>query len=309
MAIIFYFPFAMRPYYITTSLLQTMLKSNSKIGGIGGLAYTEYELKKISINNLNAPDIVIPEPEEFSAPRPFLYSIYKIQKGDIISRLAENFGLDQGTLISINSIKNSRAIVPNQLLKIPNQDGIIYSLKKDETLEQIAKKYNISTESIITANELFDNHVNAGTKLFIPGAKLDYAQLQEVNGSLFLWPVRGRITSGYGYRISPINGARTFHTGIDVSAPLGTPIRAAMSGHVITAGYSEVFGNYVVITHHSNYRTLYGHMNSITAKSGIYVKAGDIIGYVGSTGQSTGSHLHFTVYKNGRTINPRLFMN
>jgi murein DD-endopeptidase MepM/ murein hydrolase activator NlpD len=81
-----------------------------------------------------------------------------------------------------------------------------------------------------------------------------------------------------------------------------------MSGRVTTAGWSDAFGNYVVITHHAGYRTLYGHMSVIRVKSGAYVGAGDRLGDVGSTGQSTGPHLHFTVYKNGVTVSPLSLM-
>lgn len=82
-----------------------------------------------------------------------------------------------------------------------------------------------------------------------------------------------------------------------------------MAGRVISTGYNNIFGNFVVISHHANYRTLYGHMNVITTRSGTYVRAGEKIGEVGNTGQSTGSHLHFQVYKNGVTVNPIVLMS
>jgi murein DD-endopeptidase MepM/ murein hydrolase activator NlpD len=96
-----------------------------------------------------------------------------------------------------------------------------------------------------------------------------------------------------------------FHTGLDIRGSTGTPVRAAMSGRVSQTGYDAVFGNYVVISHHSGYRTLYGHMSVIRTRNGAYVGTGERIGDVGSTGLSTGPHLHFMVYKNGVTVNPR----
>jgi murein DD-endopeptidase MepM/ murein hydrolase activator NlpD len=162
---------------------------------------------------------------------------------------------------------------------------------------------------IVTANELFREKVNSGANIFIPNARMDSTKLQEINGDLFIWPVRGRITSRYGYRRSPITGARSFHSGLDISANIGVPIKAAMSGRVISTGYNDIFGYFVVISHHSNYRTLYGHMNRIRTENGAYVRTGQIIGDVGNTGQSTGAHLHFQVYKGGLTINPLLLMN
>jgi murein DD-endopeptidase MepM/ murein hydrolase activator NlpD len=278
--------------------------------GIGGMAYTEFELAEMHLAGyLSESDIVIPEPEEFSAPQTLLYSSYKIQGGDMIGFIAENFGLSQGTLISVNAIRNTRQIYPNEVLKIPNQDGIMHRTAANDTIGALAEKYEVEPTAIITANELFSQKINTDTDIFIPGAKLDSTKLQEINGDLFTWPIRGRITSRYGYRISPISGGRTFHTGIDISGNTGTPIKAAISGRVITAGWSDVFGNYVVISHHSNYRTLYGHMSAFKTKGGAYVKTGETIGYVGNTGQSIGSHLHFTVYKNGKTVNPLILMN
>jgi murein DD-endopeptidase MepM/ murein hydrolase activator NlpD len=248
------------------------------------------------------------EPEVFSKPQMLLYGSYTVQKGDIIGDLAEKFGLNQDTLISCNGIKNSRLIQIGQVLKIPNQDGILYTVKKGDTLSVLAENFKSGTEAIQTANELFSETVHPGTVLFIPGARLDWVNLQEINGDLFIWPAPGYITSPYGFRKSPFTGTRQFHSGLDIGSPAGTPIRAAMSGRVSAVGRDDVFGNYVVVSHHSGYRTLYAHMSVIRVKSGAYVGTGERIGDVGSTGLSTGPHLHFTVYKNGVTVNPRTLM-
>jgi murein DD-endopeptidase MepM/ murein hydrolase activator NlpD len=225
----------------------------------------------------------------------------------MIGGLAENFGLNQDTIISINNIKNTRLVQIGQVLRIPNQDGIMYTVKEDDTLDAIAAKYKSNALDIQIANELFSNEALPGTALFIPGAQLDWTERQEINGDLFLWPVSGYITSPYGYRVYPFDddGGRQFHSGLDIGASYGTPVRAAMSGRVSSAGWDDVLGNHVVISHHAGYRTLYGHMSVIRVKTGAYVGTGERIGDVGSTGRSTGPHVHFTVYKNGVTVNPR----
>jgi murein DD-endopeptidase MepM/ murein hydrolase activator NlpD len=248
------------------------------------------------------------ELESFSKPRMLFYSSYTVQKGDIIGILAAEFGLTQDTLISVNGIKNTRLIQIGQVLRIPNQDGILHTVKNGETPISIAEKYNSDPGAIKTANELFSDNIHSETVLFVPGARLDSINLREINGDLFIWPASGYISSPYGYRASPFTGVRQFHSGLDISAAMGSPIRAAMSGRVSAAGFDNIFGNYVVISHHSGYRTLYGHMSVIRVKSGAYVGTGDRIGDVGSTGLSTGPHLHFTVYKNGITVNPRTLM-
>jgi murein DD-endopeptidase MepM/ murein hydrolase activator NlpD len=245
------------------------------------------------------------EPEAYSKPQMLLSFSYKIRQGDTIGALAQTYGLNPDTLLSLNNIKNSRLIQIDQMIRVPNQDGILYTVRQGDTLASIAGKYEVEADSIFTANELFSEKINVGTGLFIPGARLSRTDLQEINGDLFIWPVRGYITSPYGYRPSPFTRERQFHTGLDIGAPQGTPIRAGMAGRVSSVGYDGVSGNYVVITHHSGYRTLYAHLSVVRTKTGAYVRASEIIGDVGSTGLSTGPHLHFTVYKNGVTVNPR----
>jgi murein DD-endopeptidase MepM/ murein hydrolase activator NlpD len=275
--------------------------------GVGGGGYLEKAAPEEQTEAVWGIELGMLEPEAFSKPRTLLYNAYTVSKGDMIGGLAESFGLNQDTLISINNIKNSRLLQIGQVLRIPNQDGIMYTVKKDDTLETIAAKYKSDVLDIQIANELFTNAAMPGTSLFIPGARLDWMERQEINGDLFMWPVSGYITSPYGYRIYPFDddGGRQFHSGIDIGAPMGTPIRASMSGRVSSAGWNDVLGNHVVITHHAGYRTLYGHMSVIRVKSGAYVGTGERIGDVGSTGRSTGPHVHFTVYKNGVTVNPR----
>jgi murein DD-endopeptidase MepM/ murein hydrolase activator NlpD len=250
------------------------------------------------------------EPEVYSSAQPVLYTGYKLKKGDMIGTLAQEFGLNQDTLISVNGIKNTRSIREGIVLKIPNQDGIAYTIKASDMLSGIAEKYGVDGDDILTANEYFSALLREGDTIFIPGVKLDPAALQEINGDLFIWPTVNRyVTSAYGWRRSPITQTRLFHTGIDIRGSIGAPVYAAMAGRVSYTGYNSVYGNHIVITHHSGYRTLYGHLNVIRVKSGAYVSTGQRIGDVGNTGASTGPHLHFTVYKNGVTVNPRVLTN
>jgi murein DD-endopeptidase MepM/ murein hydrolase activator NlpD len=117
-------------------------------------------------------------------------------------------------------------------------------------------------------------------------------------------PVQGRLTSGFGERFHPILGYERFHAGLDLAAAAGTPIVAAADGKVMSAGWTGGYGQAVEIAHAGGIETKYGHMSRIAAYAGEVVHRGDIIGYVGSTGLSTGPHLHFEVMKNGRPVNP-----
>jgi len=119
-----------------------------------------------------------------------------------------------------------------------------------------------------------------------------------------LWPVSGRISSGYGERKDPFTNRKSFHEGIDIAADYGQEIKAAGSGKVIFAGWDNLYGRTVIIDHGYGIKTLYGHTSKIAVNVNQEVKKGDLIAYVGSSGRSTGAHLHFEVHLNGTPVNP-----
>ena len=242
-----------------------------------------------------------------SFTRPVTYQNYKVRSGDTISGIASKFGLRNiSTLISVNDIGNVRQLEAGQKLKIPSIDGVIYTVKNGDSLNAIVSKYGVSLETLVDVNELSSEVLQKGQQLFIPGVGLDKQTLQNAMGDMFKMPISAKFrwSSPYGSRIDPIAGVKSFHTGVDMACPTGTPIYASMSGKVITAGINRVYGNYVIIDHGNGYQTLYAHMSKIIATKGQWVSQGTRIGLVGSTGYSTGPHLHFTVYKNGKLINP-----
>ncbi|MCF6094552.1 M23 family metallopeptidase [Microaerobacter geothermalis] len=133
-------------------------------------------------------------------------------------------------------------------------------------------------------------------------------------GGKLLWPAPGttRITSGFGYRVDPFTGKPAGHNGLDIGAnppgTYGSPIVAAESGVVITAAYLRGYGNTVIINHGGGIWTLYGHNQKLLVKEGQEVKRGDTIALMGSTGRSTGPHVHFTVYKNQVPVDPMPYL-
>ena len=117
------------------------------------------------------------------------------------------------------------------------------------------------------------------------------------------------LPSPYGYRTHPITGNYTMHNGVDLAIGAGTPIYATKSGYVTTATYNYAYGYYVTINHMDGFSSLYGHMTNYIVSEGDYVERGQTIGYVGTTGYSTGNHLHFTIYYNGGTVNPMSYIS
>ena len=123
-----------------------------------------------------------------------------------------------------------------------------------------------------------------------------------------IWPARGWVTSGYGYRISPFTGLRQFHQGIDIANRFGTPVVAPADGVVVKVGMDYSFGKHIVISHGYGITTRYGHLAKLLVKKGQKVKRGQIIGRMGNTGKSTGPHLHYEVVVNGRPKNPMMYI-
>lgn len=123
-----------------------------------------------------------------------------------------------------------------------------------------------------------------------------------------IWPVAGFVTSSFGYRHSPFGWGTSFHDGIDIAAEYGTPVVATGDGVVVTSGWDSILGRMVEIDHGYGYRTTYGHNSRLAVRVGQRVHKGQVIAYVGSTGRSTGPHVHYRVYVNGRLVNPRDYL-
>jgi len=119
-----------------------------------------------------------------------------------------------------------------------------------------------------------------------------------------IWPVRGWVSSGFGHRISPFTGRDTMHSGVDITAPLRTPVLAPAAGTIHFAGIEAGLGNTVTLSHGYGMKTVYGHMDKIKVMTGQTVRRGDVIGWVGSTGLSTGPHLHYEVEIKGAYVDP-----
>lgn len=240
-----------------------------------------------------------------------IITTYNIQKGESLLDIAKREGLHIDTLLSANQINNANSISTGQTIKIPNQEGVYHKIENGQTISQIAKAYKIDTSKILKFNDISDpEKIRQGEKIFIPGAKILQTNRKYLLGNLkiekgFIKPISmGWFSSNFGYRKDPFNGDVAYHSGIDIAAYYGTPIRASKSGKIIFSGWGKGYGNLIIIRHDNRYKTYYGHMSKRIVEDGQWVNQGQIIGLVGDTGRSLGSHLHFEIRDYGRPINP-----
>jgi murein DD-endopeptidase MepM/ murein hydrolase activator NlpD len=258
--------------------------------------------------------------------KPLLLTQYTVKQGDSLWSIASKFDLDLDTIIGSNKISNINYLRLGTVLRIPNQDGIFVTVGKNDTVAKLADKHGSYTQAVLAANLLSEDSVlQAGTEIFLPGAKAAAvtASAPKVrsranvsakvvhsysSSRMFRWPVMGKISSVFGWRRSPFGRRRVFHSGLDIRAPRGTGIVAAGDGKVVHSGWMGGYGKTIVISHPGGLSTLYGHCSSLLVSNGATVKAGQLIARVGSTGRSTGNHLHFEVRRNGTTMNPLKFL-
>jgi murein DD-endopeptidase MepM/ murein hydrolase activator NlpD len=240
----------------------------------------------------------------------FEWRSYRVRRGDTVDKIAANNALSRDAVIAANNFANVRRdLREGQVIRIPNMDGIPYEVRRGDTLLKISSAQGIPLEAILDANDIQSDAISPGTVLFLPGARMRSEDLRMALGELFIYPIRGRLSSPFGWRNDPISGERRYHAAVDLAANTGTVIKAAMDGRVSTVGASPIYGKYIILTHGGGYQTMYAHMNVTSVRQGAYVNQGAKIGEVGSTGYSTGPHLHFAVYKNGRAVNPLEILN
>jgi murein DD-endopeptidase MepM/ murein hydrolase activator NlpD len=230
-------------------------------------------------------------------------SIYVVRPGDTLSEIADMFDVSVNTIIWANDLSGVKDVHPGDTLVILPISGVERTIVKGDTLKSLAKKYGADATEIAQFNGLDSSAPLAvGSKIIIPGGEI--AAPARPASSVAAPYVGGSGSIQSGYYNNPVPGAiitQKVHgwNAVDLGPARGTPIHAAANGVVIVARSNGVwnggYGNYVVITHDNGTQTLYGHMRSVITSVGQSVSSGQIIGYVGSTGESTGPHLHFEV--------------
>lgn len=235
---------------------------------------------------------------------------YAVQNGDTISTIAQRFGISINTILWANNLSYNSLIKPGQTLKILPTTGIIYKVAKGDNLPALAKKYQADINKIIEFNKLASAaSIQIGQNLIIPEGikpatyipasaptiKNIFVPPAASSNTKLLWPVGAKyITQYFTWR----------HSGVDIGAKSGTAIYAAENGKVERAGWTTGYGYNVVINHGNGMKTLYGHASKLYVAAGDSVSRGQVIAAVGSTGWSTGPHLHFEVTISGVRRNP-----
>lgn len=240
---------------------------------------------------------------------------YTVGPGDTAEKIAANFGLQPTTLMWSNPEmeKMPDLLRVGQELVILPIDGVYHTTTAGDTLQSIAKDYKIDVEAIRSCpfNDIAaGDRLVAGLKLIVPGGTKPY-EAREVTAyagpvpvtaeasGLFNWPTSGVLTQGYWYG----------HRAIDIGAAVGTAIRASDSGYVSFAGWTDIgYGYLVVVNHQNGYQTYYAHLNDVFVREGEPVGGHQVIGEMGSTGNSTGPHLHFEVRYDGYPTNPLIYL-
>lgn len=242
---------------------------------------------------------------------------YEVESGDSVSTIAQEFGISVSTILWENNLSSWSIIRPGNKLSILPESGIVHKVAAGESIASVAKKYKIEEEKITIANKLAkDDKLQISQKLFVPGGKkysypayqpqtyTGFSAIRDIvkspnakpaTGNKMNWPTVGsRITQYYSWR----------HHGLDIANKIGTPIYAADAGTVEMVGWGTGYGNQIVINHGGGKKTRYAHLSKFHVKRGEQVSKGQTIGSMGSTGWSTGSHLHFEVIIAGRKYNP-----
>ncbi len=236
---------------------------------------------------------------------------HQVQPGETVWEIARENNLEVATIVAANDLADPNSILVGQELKIPPVDGILYKVKPGETLWEISHRFGISLVEVINQNHIHNpGRIRVGQLLLLPGARAreavaQIATSQGVNSaqSGYSWPLAGgRITSRFGPRWGRM------HTGVDIAAPVGTTIRAAQSGRVRSAGWMGGYGWAVILKHPDGSATLYAHASRLLVSPGQRVEKGQPIARVGSSGNSTGPHLHFEIIIGNKARDPLKYL-
>ena len=243
-------------------------------------------------------------------PTPFFYR-YQLVRDETIIQIAATFSLPYETIATLNHFYRNEVLLVGSEVIIPSAPGLYIHLNPVNDFEQLL--YILRIETADNAASVDITVPVSGEEYnyrFIPGEVFTSIERSAFFSRLFHVPIRsGRISSLFGSREDPITGILGFHQGVDIAAPLSSTVRAAQEGQVsIVATDDPIYGNYIIVDHANEFRTLYAHLESITTTVGTPLTITSKIGTVGSSGHSTGPHIHFEIQLRGRALDPLNYM-
>jgi murein DD-endopeptidase MepM/ murein hydrolase activator NlpD len=226
--------------------------------------------------------------------------------GEDLLALAARCNIPYAALATLNRLANPAGMAQAGVLLLPSVPGLFIPERADTDMERLLQAARGQEPGVrVTIRQPHKTEQFH----FIPGADFSPTERSFFLNRGFYFPLKNyRLTSGFGPRISPITGTLKFHPGLDLAAPLGTEIYAVREGVVVDQGRNAVYGNYIIIRHEDNWASLYGHLQQIHTSLHMRVQSGSVIGRVGSTGLSTGPHLHFELRQFGKAQDPSKYL-
>lgn len=232
-------------------------------------------------------------------------TVYKYvpKAGDDLFSLAARCGIPYETIVTANRMPAGGALVPGRPVLIPAAPGLFVPETPDSDLERIAA--GARTENAASAAVTLRTADGPALFRYYPGAQFTPTERAFFLNVAFRFPLpAARVTSAFGLRVNPLTGTLKRHEGVDLAAPAGTEVYATRDGVVVELGNDPIYGNYVVLEHEGSWKSVYGHLSAIHTDLRKSLRSGTILGRVGSTGQSTGPHLHFELRRNGEAKDP-----
>ena len=229
---------------------------------------------------------------------------YRVRKGDTMSGIAYRFGLSLDTVASLNRTAGMgvHRLDIGEMIRVPNQDGIYLPVTD---LDAQSQEHGVLPDTVLRTNDITRDQLTGSMELFFPGVQHTGRELSLAMGTAFQRPARaGWVSSPFGPRRDPFGGGWRQHRGVDIAAPHGTRVYSVQDGRVAAVGSNGVLGKYIIVAHFAGYSSLYAHLSRIYVSRGEGVSGGETIGTIGSTGRSTGPHLHFELRRGQLHLNP-----
>jgi murein DD-endopeptidase MepM/ murein hydrolase activator NlpD len=265
------------------------------------LGYEDGEYLKLSESTVASKNRMLKKTRKESYTAPAIYA-YTLKPHEDIWNLIAKTSLNIDSIATLNRLDFIGMVRQGTMVYLPDTLGLFFEAKEVEATEvELARSYGVRKDEVLTV----DDPVKPGGALyFVPEAVLDFLERTYLSGVVFRSPIVGMQTSGYGTRVDPFVNEMAFHGGVDIASSEGKTVRASRWGTVLYAGQENGYGKLVILQHELDYYTLYGHLRDIRVSAGENVETGQALGTVGTTGRTTGPHLHFEIRREGKKLNP-----